>query len=98
MLRLLDGSEQQPSFRPVSPFAYYWSRLCEEFPGRLPTEIYAEQQRLPAGFLEEIIESRLFARAYFANQADPQRWQSSPMRIAAMELEHELAQEEMTRE
>lgn len=71
--------------------------LCEEFPGRLPSEMWAEKLRLPEGLLEEIIESRAYRRAYRANQVDPERWQTSPMRIAAMELEHELAQEVIDR-
>jgi hypothetical protein len=81
----------------VSPVAFYWSRMCEEFPGRLPTEIQAEQARLPVGFLEEIIESRSYARAHAANKVDPKGWNSSPMRIAAMEIEHDLAAEEVAR-
>ena len=39
--RLLEGSGQRP-YRPVSPFAYFLSRLCEEFPGALPSQILAE--------------------------------------------------------
>jgi len=92
---LLDGSGQQPSYRPVSAFAYYLSRLCEEFPGRLPTELLAEKGRLPDGLLEEIIASRSYARALAANQVDPKGWNSSPMRITANEIAFELAQEEI---
>lgn len=91
---MLDGTGQQP-FRPVSPFAYYLSRLCEEFPGKFPTEIMAEMDRLPVGMLEEIIESRAYARAHAANAADVPDWQASPMRTRAKEIEHELAEEEL---
>lgn len=56
--------------------------------------IWAERQRLPEGFLEEIVEARQFVEAYLANQADPKGWQNSEMRMLAMELEHDLALEE----
>jgi len=69
--------------------------LCEEFPGKLPTEIIDEMDRLPAGMLEEIIESRAYARAHAANAANVPDWQKSPMRTRAMEIEHELAEEEL---
>lgn len=39
-------------------------RLSEEFGGALPTVISAEQQQLPPGFLEEIIEDRAYAHTY----------------------------------
>lgn len=70
-------------------------RLSEEFGGALPSVIVAEQQRLPAGFLEQIVEYRAFAAAWFANQADASGWQSSPMRTVAKEIEHALAEEEI---
>ena len=37
------------------------SRLCEEFPGRLPSEILAEMDAAPVGLLETIVEMRAFA-------------------------------------
>jgi hypothetical protein len=61
----------------------------------VPTAIWAEQQRLPVGFLEQIIEYRRYAEAYAANQADPAGWRSTPMRTLAMEIEHALAEEEL---
>lgn len=79
----------------MSPFAYYLGRLCEEFPGRLPTEIWAEKMRLPEGLLEEIIESRSYARAMHANEVDPTGWVSSPVRTMAKEIEMELATQEI---
>jgi hypothetical protein len=57
--------------------------------------IFAEQQRLPAGFLEQVIEYRAYAAAYFANIADPKGWQASPMRQLATEIEFALADEEL---
>ena len=55
----------------------------------------AEQDRLPAGFMDEMIESFSYARAMSANQADRKSWQSSPMRVAAMENEMALAEDEI---
>lgn len=97
MHRWLDRAGQQPSYRPVSPFAFYLSRLCEEFPGRLPTEIMAEMDRLPCGLLDEILESRSYGRAKAANVADPKGATSSEMRRLATVIEFELAQEELAR-
>jgi len=93
--RWLEGTGQQPSFRPVSPFAYYLSRLCEEFPGTLPSEMLAEIDRLPVGLLEEIIESRAYARAHAANAANVPDWHKSPIRTRAMHIEHALAEEDI---
>jgi len=94
--RLLDGNGQRP-FRPVSAFAHYVGRLCEEFPALKPSDVLAERARLPEGFLEEIIESRAYARALATNQGDPDAngWRSSPIRTLAREIEHELAEEEI---
>jgi len=94
--RQLEGGEQRP-YRPVSALAHYWGWLCEEFPGRLPTELMAEQARLPEGFLEEIILSRYYGRAVSANQVEPKGWKNSPMRTTAMEIELEIAAEEIAR-
>lgn len=44
------------------PFEFYVGRLCEEF-GALPSEIIAERERLPEGFLERVIECRRYAEA-----------------------------------
>ena len=55
----------------------------------------AEQDRLPAGFMDEMIESFSYARAMSANQADRKNWQSSPMRIAAMDNDMAIAEEEI---
>jgi len=42
-----------------------------------------------------VIEYRNYAAAFYANQAAPTGWQSSPMRQLAMEIEHALAAEEL---
>jgi len=60
--------------------------------------VFAEQQRLPAGFLEQVIEYRNYAAAVHANQRDPKGWESSDMRTLAMIIEHELAAEEIDAE
>jgi len=59
--------------------------------------IFAEQQRLPAGFLEQVIEYRNFAAAVAANTVDPKGWQTSPMRQLATEIEFERAAAEIAR-
>lgn len=61
----------------------------------MPSVIWAEQQRLPAGFLEQVIEYRAYAAAYAANEIDASGWQASPLRTLAKEIEHELAEEEI---
>ena len=77
------------------PVQHYYGRLSEEFGGALVSEILAEQQRLPVGFLEQVIEYRAYASAHAANEADPKGWDSSPMRRLAQEIEHQLIQEEI---
>jgi hypothetical protein len=69
--------------------------LSEEFGGALPSAILAEQQRLPAGFLEQVIEYRNYAAAKAANTIEPKGWTSSPMRTLAKEIEHALVQEQI---
>jgi hypothetical protein len=59
--------------------------------------IWAEQQRLPAGFLEQVVEYRHYAAAYHANQVDPKGGQSTPMRMIATEIEFERAAAEIAR-
>jgi hypothetical protein len=91
--RLLDGRGQQPAFHRVSPFAFYLSRLCEEFPGVLPSEMVAEIERLPAGLLEEMLESRHYGRAYALYQQNPRA--TGGLVDEVKQIEFELAQEEM---
>ena len=43
------------------PQEWWISRLCEEFPGRLPSEVLREWERAPSGLLETILEMRAFA-------------------------------------
>jgi len=57
----------------------------------LPSAIWAELQRLPAGFLQQVIEYRHYAAAVAANAADPKGASSSPLRTLAQEIEFELA-------
>jgi hypothetical protein len=76
------------------PFEHFIGILCEEF-HCLPSQAWAELQRLPSGFLQQVLEYRRYVAAYFANEADPKGWQSSAMRTLAMEIEHALAAEEI---
>ena len=57
--------------------------------------MWDELQQVPVGFLQQIIEYRRYAAAYFANQSDPHGWPASNMRTLAREIEHELAAEEI---
>lgn len=80
----------------MSVFALNWARLCFDwFPGRLPTEIHAEIDRLPEGFMDEMINSYAYAKAMAANVADPKSSQSTALRSAALEIEGELAEDEV---
>jgi hypothetical protein len=78
--------------RGPQPFEHYIGRLSEEFGGALPSVILAELQRLPVGFMEQIVEYRRYAEAHAANRADPKGWERSALRTLAMVIEHELAQ------
>jgi hypothetical protein len=64
------------------PFEHYVGRLCEEFPGRLPSEVLAERRRLPEGFLEDLIEMRAFAAVWARLDAaeDKSKVERSPTR------------------
>jgi len=81
--------------RGPQPFEHYIGRLSEEFGGALPSVILRELQRLPVGFMEQVIEYRRYAEAVATNTAHPEGWDTSPMRTLAMEIEHELAAEEI---
>ncbi len=70
--------------------------LAAEFSCR-PSDAWEEVQRVPVGFLQDVILYRRYAAAYFANQADPTGWQQSPMRTTAMEIEHTVAAEAIAR-
>lgn len=52
-------------------------------------------QRLPFGFLQQVIEYRRYVAAYYANQVDPNGWSQSAMRMLAQEIEMDLAAEEL---
>lgn len=44
------------------------ANYCEHFPGRLPTEIQQEIDRLPVGFLDEVLEAKYYRQAYHMTQ------------------------------
>lgn len=74
--------------------------LCEAFPGRLPSEVLAEYQRLPAGFLEEMLEAMAYRQAKtMTDAADTrearQRLPDTPIYRLVTEIELRLAQEEL---
>lgn len=77
------------------PIEHYFGRLSEEFGGALPSALVAEMQRLPVGFLEQILEYRSYAAAYYVNEANAPGWEKSEMRTLAIQIEMALAQEEI---
>lgn len=72
------------------PIEDYYGWLSEEFGNALPSEIIAEQRRLPVGFLEQLIEYRQYRRARAANEIDPKGFDKSPMRTLANRIEDEI--------
>ena len=45
------------------PTSLWLAGLCEAFPGRFPSEVLDEIDRLPAGMLDEVVEARHYRRA-----------------------------------
>lgn len=74
------------------------SRICEEFPCLSPSTAYEEWQRLPAGFLEEVIEARHYAAAKRLVEDAPVRSnlpQTEMVQLATViELELEAARQD----
>lgn len=84
--RYLDGDG-------LMPIEHFYGRLSEEFGGALPSVIWREMQRLPIGFLEQVLEYRAYAHAHAANAVDPKGSDSTPMRALALEIEAAMAVE-----
>jgi hypothetical protein len=74
---------------------YRLSRLCEEF--RLsPSEVLDEQDRLPVGLLEEIVEARAYAATFHGyEQSQRTDGYEHPLLTLVKQIESELAQEEI---
>lgn len=91
--RYLDG-EDVPS-----PFAFWLGRLCEEFPGKTPSEMYLEWLTAPAGLLEEIILYRSFQRAkdVYDNAKTKADVPRTPMVQRVMEVEFAIVNEDRQR-
>lgn len=79
----------------MSVFACYVGFLCRRFPGRFPTEILAERDRLPDGFLDEVAQSIAYSDAVAANEARLPNGEESFLRQIAHDIELELAAEEI---
>lgn len=77
------------------PYAFWVSRMCEEFQC-LPSQIEAEIGRLPAGFLDDVIEARRFAEYKAAYDRDPQTVAQEGLGALVYEIDFDLAQEEIT--
>lgn len=59
----------------------------------MPSQAIAETQRMPVGFLEDVIAVRRYVDAYHANKRDPKSYDTSVMRTLAMQIEAECAAE-----
>ena len=46
--------------------------LCDAFPGRFPSEVMAEIDRLPVGLLSEVLEARAYRHAKSMREAAEQ--------------------------
>ncbi len=74
--------------------------LCAAFPGRLPSEIDAEVARLPAGFLDEVLEARAYRQAKsMTDEADTpearKRLPKTPLFKLVPVIERDIALEEI---
>lgn len=86
MHRALDGDGPLP-------FEHYIGWLSREFGGATPSVIWAERQRLPAGFLEQVIEYRRYAEAKQAYAQNPKA--EGALVDLVKVIEFELAQGEI---
>lgn len=50
---------------------------------------------MPVGFVEDVILTRRYVDAYYANEANVPGWETSPLRTLARQIEMERAQEEI---
>lgn len=77
--------------------SYFIGRLCEEFPAYGPEEAYQAWLRLPAGFMEEIIEGRRYAEAKWTldHAKSKAELPNSPMMRLAKQITLDLAREEL---
>lgn len=57
----------------------------------MPSQALREAERVPVGFLDDVIAARRFVEAFYANQRDPKGSDSTPMRRLVLELEAEDA-------
>lgn len=76
------------------PFEHFLGRLCEEF-HCLPSEAWAEVQRMPVGFLEQVIEYRGYAAAKAVIDRNPKAAAGWPLGELVVQIEFALAQQEM---
>jgi hypothetical protein len=62
------------------PFEHYVGRLSEEFGGMPCSQVIEELERLPAGFMEQVIEYRRFGEAWQAMKRAETKDQREAMR------------------
>lgn len=85
--RSLDGDGPQP-------FEQFIGRLCEEF-HCLPDAAWRCWLKMPAGFMERVIEYRAYAgtKAQYDHASNPKA--ESPMLSLVKEIDFEIAQEDI---
>jgi hypothetical protein len=82
------------------PFMLWLAQLCSAFPGRLPSEVLAEVDRLPVGYLSEVLEMQAYVQAKAMTDAATtaearKRLPRTPLFSLVSEIELELAAEEL---
>jgi hypothetical protein len=50
---------------------------------------------MPVGFVEDVILTRRYVEAYYANEANVPGWETSELRTLAHHIEMEFAQEQI---
>lgn len=73
---------------------------CEAFPGRFLSEILAEEERLPVGLVDEVLEAKAYMHAKgMTDAADTpaarKQLPTTPLFALVKEIEFDLAEEEM---
>lgn len=74
--------------------------LMDHFPGRLPSELIAEIERTPPGWVQEVLEARAYRQAKHAMDAADtpeaaKRLPTTPLFQWVREIEEALVLEEM---
>ena len=85
------------------PVTLWLADLMDHFPGRLPSELIAEIERMPVGFVQEVVEARAYRQAKHITDAvdtpeAAQRLPTTPLFQKVREIEEALVLEAMEAE